>query len=1021
MELVVPNGVFGPRLAEAPKKGRPRLHTKGRHKVTKAQIMYVEGLREAIMGANNDPQKLQVVVDSIHAEPHIYRILGRSDGEWWEFRVGPMILPFATKAITFSIDVERRDQDGKQPPRQCESAVIDRPTDPPRRVFEGSLVVTTAYRPEEVEDKSNEPFAMMWPPNLRACVNAASRSGVPHSGITKIYWRASDHSRMRHTTALCHSISDIENDAYKLSPQISNCLFLGVRELMLGPKFFDMCRYFASKDLVAMTPFFFKGFCAQLPMHSELIALSFIRNEKSGRRFVDGSCLVRFLDERVTNGVFIDYILPDFADRDCWTALNEDAERVEARKKVGGEGPSPDPLRGKKRGMSQSTDSVLKPVPKKAVAPAPVQGKEGPAAVTRSRHGPTFAADPSSKLCMANWFDTLRAVYYRVIGNSLERGEFYVKRYFSRDELPYVHYLMDKLIIKVYSGFNPRGASVIERHLTERDCGSREEDDLREECSYYVHPHLEVFYAMRSIRTHVTALSASYDVGLQSYTRMKVKNALFEGGVSTYTYADEFSKLSLRYSEIARNKTEAPDDVAATMHARLERICSKQRKRLDEHEKDFIHGHEWPPGQGDVLSLELLTRDPVPAGNTKFWDSLARLARNRPLEYPYARQSFSCRLDKWWASAPKGVALEASLREAVKELVEANCRLCITVFDIPESNVGERRRSGNVPDAFRAAARAISDVSFGPNDVPSASLTTRESLLFSRRKVFSDQNRKLISLHEVEKWTIQDLQEVLSACFFDWEGTESMGPPSQTHVLWIFADRSAIDLGALSALVETPRITAKGVDPIPEANYVDLRGACVQESETAGLAAKIHSGSARFWEEDGFTAVNEALIVTDFCEDEELHVRMVDENGVAATDHFERVQLSRIAMNDLPNLRYGTNRPDIARVDCVALDNWRQIYTLMCYVRRALVLIGSMETLKLLLKASEKEFFVDDSAAVGHHHAACDLVLDGDTGSVKRLIYRPSATLDLFTSFGNFVEPVLPHVMTWSPPDQVSI
>jgi hypothetical protein len=1061
MEIVVPNGVFGARQPEAPKKGRPRLHTEGRHKVTEAQILHVEGLREAIQAAGNDTERIQALVDSIHTEPHIYRISGKSDGEDWDFRIGPVVLPFATRAITFSVDIERRDRDDLPSSRQCEPVRVDKSTDPPRRVIEGSLVVTTAYKPEEIENGWNEPFVMMWPPNLRKCVKAVSESGMPSCGLSKIFWRASNHSLIRQTTASCSSISDIEHDAYKLTPELRGSLFLGARELLLGPKFFEMCRYFASKDLIVMTPSFFKVFCSELPIRSEAIMLSFIRSEKSGRRFVNGSSLVRFLDEKVTKTEIIEYIKPWFADMDCWTALNEKVAKAKARATLAKEDAtkaaqaSPDP-RGKKRVISQSTDSVVskqsatiissaastphhqKPALKKkgaveaaaaAAAMVPDQQahqKKKAVSIIRQQHrqAPTFAVDSSSKLVMANWFDALRGVYYCIIGNSLERGEFYVKRRFTKEELQFVQYLSDKFIIKVYSGFNPRGASMIERHWTERDCGQREEV-IREDCPYYVHPFLELYSTMRSICNTINGLSASYDIGLQNYSRMKVKNALFDADIPTYTYAEEYDRLQLNYSAIIKNKTEVPQETVITMHARIKHVSIRERNQLEAHEKDFITHHSWPPGQSEVLSQELLIRDPVPAENKKFWDNLILLARNNPREYPYARQSFSWRLEKWWDSMLKKedeVALEADLKESVKELVEAHCKLSITIFDMPESNVGERRKRGNVPDAFRAAARAISDMSFGPSDIPSFSITTRESLLFNRRMVFADQNRKLISLHEVEKWTVQDLQEVLSACFFDWGGTGSMGPPSQTHVLWIFADRSAIDLGALSALLEMSRITESEMDAIPEASFVDLRRYCVQESETAGLAARIHLGDIHIASEEGsYVAANEALFVTEYDEDGEVDVCMTNAEGLAAAHSVERVNMTKISMTDLPNLRSGLYKPDIAKVNCLGLDSWRQIYTLMCYVKRALVLVGPMETLKVLLKASQDEFFVDDSPVIKHHPSACDVVPDPQSGSTKRLLYKPAAALDLFTSFGNYVEPDPPHVMTWSVPDQVSI
>lgn len=1039
MEIIAPNGVFGIKPPEPPKKGRPRLHTVGMHKVSQAHITKVEGLKEVIDAAGGDPEKLQAVIDSIHTEPRIYWIAGVSDGEIWDFRIGPTILPFVTHTLTFSIDIERRDRDDMSLQKQTDPSNSDKPTDPPRKVFDGSFVVTTAYKPEEPETKA----AMMWPPNLHSCVEAVSMSGFNAYGLRKIFWRNSDHSRLRNTAALCSSISDMEHDAYKLTNEIRSSIFLGSREFFLGPDFFNMCRYFAAKDLVNMTPFFFKVFCTELPVRSEAILLSFFRSEKSGRRFVNGSSLVRFIDEKVTKEEIIEYLKPYFADMNCWTALNEERNKIDEKPlavEMSKSGtipvvsvPAAALSKGKKRCMSMSTDSsVSMSSPPKPSGPAAKSSSKKtstlPASATQKSTKKkavaveystpsknNFVVDSSSKSFMASWFDTLRGVYYATLSDVLETGGFYVSRIFSKEELQYIQYLSDKAIIKIYSGFNPRGASMIERFWTQQDCG-RLQHKIHEGQQYYIHPFLEIASTIGSIRATINGLFASYDSGLQSYTRMKVKNALFEAEVPTYTYAEEYDRLKNSYSSILKNKIEAPPEKVLEIYNRLAHVAVRQRQHLELHEQLFLDSRAWPPGQKTVLTEELLVRDPVPATTSRFWNDLELLTKGRSREYPYARYAFANRVDKW-ANAQRPT-LEVGLRKSVKDLVETHCKLSVTIFDMPESNVGERRLMGNVPDAFREAARAISDLSFGPSDVPSASITTRESLLFNRRSVFTDSHKKLISLHEVEKWTIQDLQEVLSACFFDWGGTDNMAPPSQTHVLWIFADRNAIDLGAISALIQMSKIKESDMDSIPEECFVDLRSACVQESETAGLAAKIYTGALNLnqSDEDDIFCVTEALYVTEYDEDCPVEASL----GVGIS--LGKVDLVKISMRDLPTLRTGTSKPSYAKVNCLELDNWRQIYTLLCYVKCALVLVGPKQTLDLLLKASQDEFYVDDNPIIPHHPKASDLVQDPESYTTKRILYKPAKPLDLFTSFGNYVVPDPPHVMMCSmSSDQVSI
>lgn len=1108
MEVVAQPGSFGPRTTQKRGVGRPKHYTAGKHELHSASIMRIEGFEERLKEAEGNAEMLQALLESVHSEKHIYWVSGVSDGDPWEMRVGPVILPFYSRAYVFYIEVERRKSDDAPPKNAVWGRTLkDAPTDAPRRVFPGSFILQTRYTSEQLKHQPNAPvsreFVAMWPPNLYACLEMVD-SSIPLKprGLHKLYWRASDHYKARSPTAVCRSIADVEHDAHGLSLEVKTSLMLSLREFMLGPEFFEMCRYFEAKDLVRMPSFFFRKFCTDLPKHSDAILMAFLRNPRCGRRFVDGSSFVRFIDEKISNVVFIDYLLPDFADRNGWMALSqkraadEERDRLtrtraeearEALKSSSGAAHHPSlaaKTGGKRKGISVSLDSFKtgpsvareSPVSPRAkggdqsataaaaaaAAAKRLKAKSPTAAImlAQQRHiaslrkerlvsdcggeetddataslavgsALAYVADPSSKLQIANWFDTMRAVYYQILGAEyLEKGAMYVEYAFSEQELEYAQYLVDKRIIKAYSGFKQRGAPFIARHWTSADCGV-EVDTLVPHRAYYIHPFLDSHSMLQTVRNIINSLWASYETGMQNYTRQMVKNALFEVGISTHTYYEEY--VLTRQAYVQQMKMRLSDEESERLrrvHERLTVIARRERAHLEAHETNFLLSHQWPHNQREILKEELLSRDAVPESEGRFWSELRLLTTHSGRQYAYARDAFLRRYDVWMRIKGAGMNLSERVKDEVRDMLAAYLRLPVVIFDLPETNIGERRtEERNAPDVFRAMIRDIADMSFGPAEIRTAALTTQESLLFKRSVVFPDASRKLVCLHELEKWTVQDLQEVLSACFFDWDGQASMNPPSTSHVLWIFADRNAIDLGALSALVQMSRIKESGLSPLAESSFVDLRSRCVKESETAGLAVRllkdeIYSSSAI---EDAIDCVKECLYVSEF--DEQSVQVYVEVEPTGELYSVATARLAHISMKDLPALRYGTSKPDYAKVNLMELDNWRQIYTLMCYVRCALLLVGPRQTLEVLLKASRQELlFTEYDVGEGAqalseeeraarlaryaHPSASDVTREPASGAWGRVLYRPTEPLDLFTSIANYVVPDPPKVVT---------
>lgn len=1035
MDVVASLDTFGTRLEPVQKRGRPPLWRKGPHLLTSAHICSIEGLEEQLQACQNR-EDLQRVIDSVYEVPRVYRLSGYSDGQSWDMRVGPMILPMCNPLYTFELEVERRESDKALPKNPMRAlSREDSPDEEPRHFVPGTFRLLTKFQSTRPTSSSFKDYFMrivMTEPDFWYCNDSIHRftRSVAHVINDKI--APSPPSTAKPTNRLhvngelrCESLTEFElghehsskekHQTMMISKRVD--AMLSLREMLLGPAYFDMCRYFSAKDLIHMSPSVFKkSFCAVLPRSTDLILATFLRQERLARRFTDGACIVRFLDERVSDRQVLDAVLPSqfsIQAGSSWSAHSARLERIEKHRKSIEE-----------QAESLHSGTVIPPAvvgvhcakKKRSTDKSPFKKNKRSHAealgMMLDKHSAVGVIDdPNSKLAAANWFDTLRAVYYNVVGNlCLELGAFYsLPIAFSREERPYVQYLMDKNIIKLYIGFNPRGMSLVKRPQ-QRDSdgwGILVEKDVQADVHYTVHPAMQVRIILDTLREVSAKLVKGYADSLSAFVKVCSRNCRFVAGTQTLCYEEEFRSLSKAYEiGVKLNEGVLSDDLNAKL-ARLKILSKRRRSKLEPHERDFLDGHRWLQHQREILEDDLLKRDAVPASNTVFWEGIAELAIGNPKQFLYCskeQQPFMSRFELCVERRMKPPAAscppsEECIAGARKLMAQALCHP-IVLFNMPETNVGERRKPHNSADLFCAAAREMADMCFGPAEVPYALLTTRDSLLFRRCDALTNRSAKLISLHELEKWTPGDLQEVLSACFYDWDGRESWRAPVDTHVLWIWADRNAIDMGALSVLLSNVHI--------PEEAMLDLRSICVQESECAGLLTTMRFKPQVLVEDDvedvecPVPVINERLVLTNG-DCERLDFVLYDE----ATKQVIRqgpAEAQKMSMDMLPSIRSGVGRPAIGWVELSSLSSWRQIYTLMCHVKHCLMLHGGTSSLRLLADASIDEFFFTDAdpEAMG-----CDtFFLEGKR---QRLVFKPEQPLDIYTDLNNPIQPDPPR------------
>lgn len=1088
MDVLVTPQTFGPEEEQKRKKGRPRLWSTGPHKLVDAWVVKVEGLDEEL-SACKSAEAIQKVIDSLHEVPRICWIMGNADEKTWELRVGPVILPVFNPIYVFSIEVEKRDSDKTKQNPWTWLSHVDPPDTDPRAVVAGSFKLSSVFvSPQVYQQRLQEGVVDAWKshavygkrfimddPTFLFCAQAVHRftRGVAHTAYAHVaasggekVMTPSTMLRYVNSEMRCTSLTEAElqraGRVMSLAGRID--LALSLRELFLGADYFAMCRYFSSGDLVKLSPSVFRKLCENLPQHAELIFMTFMRHEGLGRRFVDGASLVRFLDERVVSGAVLDTLLPSHHATkvgSTWTAHAERLARKEEKRKEAeaavlamGIPSTPAPAtpmpvkRPRKDSASRLSPSSSASSPLHQTAPKKRSTTDLGSLKQRSatsfmtemqRHAPVgVIGDPNSKQDLANWFTTLRAVYYGLLGvDGLDRGSIYPRRFvLTTEERPYVQYLVDKDIVRLYSGFNARGPSPILRHLTNKDCGQLVEN-VMPGVLYTVHAFMQTKATFATVTEVVSMLTTGYRSSLASYTRINSKNFRFEAKTQTLTYEQEYVSLSKSYAMHVKINGGVLNEDLAEAHERLKVVSQRKRARLEPHEIAFLDGHRWPPHQRAAIEEDLLTRDAVPTeGTTAFWEGLSTLATGAFREFRYCD---ACRLmDRFEQIASTRLVAPAAklppsseLINEVRQLVRKALRYPIVVINMPEANVGERRPPGsNAADLFASVAREMADACFGPGEVPYAQFTTRDTLLFKRCDVFKTPSAKLVSLHEVEKWTPADLQEVLSACFFDWDGRDSWKAPVNSHVLWVWADRSAIDMGALSVLMETADIPAEAM--------LDLRSISVRESECAGLAATLlfkrdslgdsytndttddddlviidADGSsltkAKPTADTDMPVIKERLTLTKASVDD-VHFSLNDH--VTDAKFFDGVaQAKQISMSDLPRIRLGVDRPNIGWVELSSLSSWREIYTLMCHVRCALILKGGIKSLDLLLDASTNDFCTKPVDKVWDPYA-CDVFIDPNDGLPKRLVFAPRGHLDIYTDLNNPIQPGPPQTVS---------
>jgi len=234
-------------------------------------------------------------------------------------------------------------------------------------------------------------------------------------------------------------------------------------------------------------------------------------------------------------------------------------------------------------------------------------------------------------------------------------------------------------------------------------------------------------------------------------------------------------------------------------------------------------------------------------------------------------------------------------------------------------------------------------------------------------------------------------------------------------------------MGGFSVLLENTAI--------PQSAVLDLRSICVTESECAGLAATLlfrraqlddscaedeNEDESFFIDVDGtkrsctkkesrdVPMVKERLVIVKTnCQD--INMEMID-TATGATIRECQADPKQISMNALPSIRLGAERPAVGWVELSSLSSWREIYTLMCHVKCALILKGGTKSLDLLLEASAEDF-LRIAVSDDWDSTASDLFIDPDDGRKKRLLFSPRGHLDIYTDLNNPIQPGPPQTV----------
>lgn len=792
---------------------------------------------------------------------------------------------------------------------------------------------------------------------------------------------------------------------------------------------------------------------------ASLILNKFLRPDRVGVKFRNGACLLRFINEHVKNEEVLELILPEFADLDSFGAPRDATAAKPAKKSHKSPVKRPGTVSGPLT-VSPSPFIIRNPSSFDAVADWYDCLRKLYADVVAGPFSTIGDLFPSSTILpeQVEYMEYLIErgfieVYHNLQEASLEQRV--VEKHFdlqtrkdsipvlvpspcsqssscSSDEASFAEELeaemheMQKrgymsMIVKEFlvmtedSRFAPRHVTVFAtttsfddsaRHLRHKASSTRACEDSDDECSSSNYADVQWVSGGDDIFGHAVKIDDLYSNSKPATKKSRVVS-IIEGAP-----ASPMPSMIVPSASGAREPLVIYPKVAAEMsQAVTENILSMITERFEEHlQRNFstmISNACHVAGQARLQQ----PRSALSAEESAFLDSarsclasydffgndaeiVMSKIKSTLMEYSVTRDfkfmteifveptrptRFGGNL-KYNAPFLRRVNHTSNSDAFTKQVVLEGLDYPIVLVDYPFS-YAERKSSGQ--DLLDSVSY-ISDYNIGPEELHLLPYFTVDTL-FAKRS--SSQDRLLV-LKEVEKWPIQHLKEVLQTLFYNWRGT---GMVQGACALWVFADFHALDVGALSVLTHF----AKGK---PHLKHISLRNHLVKDSLVASLAAQVQLSEACQIQGDDidgylvFSKTDETEITQEWFETDPVRGEVLV--------HSQNVPIVQLSMDTLYRYRDPTKRPRYAKVQLSSISDWRQLYTITCYVSDLLILVGTERMLQHIYSNSVSDFqvYYDPEADPDRKDVVAVSKSPGQDPLKGYVRYRPEGVMDIWSS-----------------------
>lgn len=596
--------------------------------------------------------------------------------------------------------------------------------------------------------------------------------------------------------------------------------------------------------------------------------------------------------------------------------------------------------------------------------------------VASRKKSKTDSADHSpakARRLLSEWFDGLRIVYYNAIGKEYEHNGTVLSPFTVHShEYHFINYLIAKGVIAVYD---------VSRYYGKFSKVASENSPLLKTKPgdvVAVHPLAEYERAQSVTRETMRDISVPIAEEAESTVSKLATQAMLEAGLSPWTYSEEYSVLIEKGKDTGG---EYPENVIA----RIKAVAVGARRELEEHERAYVDCCDWAK---EPLRVFLLQRDcPGPVWHP-FWTNLCEKLVRATDAWSLVFRALRERISVWLNA--NGKEHEEAFISAAKGAI-SSAASGASIFCMPETNVATRVKSGgHASRRLRSMARSMSDLSFGPGEVGVSWAFTKLSVI---KSVESRQPPSggliLISIFEADKLTPQDVLEVMYAC----NVCIRSAPRGTRALMWIFADENALHLGGLELLSRHASRSFSWEAVTAEDEIAGLYTSLVFGKIAQNPVVEINARERPFM-------VKERIIL--FSEDiDSIDISCQDASSGETLEDGPTL-LEEISCHDLPRLRSGELRPKIGKVVLMSVNDWRQLYTLASYVKEALVLVGSVESLKGLRSDGMFSVKVESDPRTLE---LSDRYTDVSSNKLMRVVFSPKGRQSLAASITDRVMP----------------